>query len=55
MCLTHLANYQISIKGKNHLKKCIKADNENIEIRYLRFTIQTNVPAFLGYSNSIFG
>lgn len=40
-------------QGKKLLEKCVAADNENAEIRYLRFTIQSNAPAFLGYNNSI--
>ncbi len=40
-------------QGKNLLEKCIKVDNANIEIHYLRFTIQSNAPTFLGYYNSI--
>jgi len=39
--------------GKNLLEKCIAINTENIELRFLRFSIQTNVPSFLGYSNSI--
>lgn len=40
-------------EGKELLEKCVAADKENTEIRYLRFIIQTNVPAFLGYNISI--
>ena len=40
-------------KGKKLLEKCINANNENIEIRFLRFAIQTKSPSFLGYNNSI--
>ena len=40
-------------QGKNLLEKCIEADKANIEIHYLRYTIQSNAPAFLGYNNSI--
>lgn len=40
-------------QGKKLLERCIHADKENIEIRYLRFSIQSNAPAFLGYNNSI--
>ncbi len=35
--------------GKNLLEKCIAADSENIELRFLRCTVQTNAPSFLGY------
>lgn len=40
-------------EGRKLLEKCIKADNENIEIRFLRYAIQTKSPSFLGYNNSI--
>jgi hypothetical protein len=38
-------------KGKNILESAIKADNLNIELRFLRFTIQNNVPGFLNYGS----
>lgn len=40
-------------QGKSLLEKCIKTDTKNIEMHYLRFTIQKNSPSFLGYTNSI--
>jgi hypothetical protein len=39
--------------GKNLLEKCIETDNKNVEIRFLRFTIQCNAPLFLGYYSSL--
>ncbi len=39
--------------GKNLLENAIVSDKNNIELRFLRFTIQTNAPAFLNYKNSI--
>ena len=48
--LNKLSNFN---KGKELLEKCVAVDKENTEIRYLRFTIQSNAPAFLGYNNSI--
>lgn len=39
--------------GRNHLQKSVEADPDNVEIRYLRFTIQTESPAFLGYNEEI--
>ncbi len=35
------------------LEQALNSDSTNIELRYLRLTIQTNVPAFLGYNNNI--
>jgi hypothetical protein len=38
-------------KGKVMLESAIKADRNNVELRFLRYTIQTNVPGFLNYSS----
>ena len=40
-------------KGKQMLEKASEVDKNNIELRFLRFTAQTNMPSFLGYNNSI--
>lgn len=40
-------------EGKNLLEKCIEKDNRNVEIRFLRFTVQCNAPKFIGYNTSI--
>lgn len=40
-------------KGKTMLEKAIQAENNNVELRFLRYTIQTNVPSFLGYSSEL--
>lgn len=40
-------------KGKTMLEKAIRADNNNVELRFLRYSIQTNVPSFLGYSGQL--
>ncbi len=39
--------------GKNLLENAIVADKNNIELRFLRFAIQTKTPSFLNYKNSI--
>lgn len=36
-------------KGKNTLEQIIEKNPDNVELRYLRYCIQTNVPSFLGY------
>jgi hypothetical protein len=38
--------------GKDQLEKSIEKDPENLELRFLRLTIQTNLPTFLGYGES---
>ena len=40
-------------KGKGILEKAIKADENNIELRFLRFNAQTHMPSFLGYDGDI--
>jgi len=40
-------------EGKNLLEKCINKDNRNVEIRFLRFTVQCNAPKFIGYNSSL--
>jgi len=47
--------YKLSyfVKGKAFLDEAIANDPENIELRFLRFCVQTNAPGFLGYSGKI--
>lgn len=40
-------------KGKALLESAIRSDNKSVELRYLRLTIQTNVPHFLNYNKNI--
>ncbi|HKG06320.1 MAG TPA: hypothetical protein VKB19_07680 [Pedobacter sp.] len=40
-------------KGKALIEQAISRDVDGVEIRYLRFTIQTNLPRFLGYYNEV--
>ncbi|MES2679443.1 MAG: hypothetical protein V4635_06135 [Bacteroidota bacterium] len=39
--------------GKNNLEAAIKADPASIELLYLRFSVQCNLPAFLNYNSNI--
>jgi len=39
--------------GKKMLEQSIKADSSNVELRFLRLTIQTNCPKALGYHKQI--
>ena len=38
-------------EGKTLLDQTIKANPQNIELRYLRYSIQCEIPAFLNYDN----
>ena len=40
-------------KGKTLLEKAIDKDQKNIELRFIRYAIQLNVPSFLNYKNAI--
>ena len=40
-------------KGRHLLEKSIEVDTQNIELRFLRFAAQTNIPSFLGYNGNI--
>lgn len=38
-------------KGKKNIELAISKEPENVEIRYIRFSVQKNSPSFLGYNN----
>ena len=40
-------------KGRNMLENAIQADQMNIELRFLRYSVQTNIPSFLGYNDHL--
>jgi hypothetical protein len=40
-------------KGRISLEKAIQADKNNVELRFLRYTVQTNIPSFLGYGSHL--
>jgi len=40
-------------EGKNILQKAVEADKKNVELRLLRFAVQSNAPSFLGYDDHI--
>jgi hypothetical protein len=40
-------------KGKELLEAALKRDPGNVEIRFMRFCVQTNVPSFLNYNSQI--
>ena len=39
--------------GKGYIDAAIRCDENEVELRYLRFAIQTSVPAFLNYNLNI--
>lgn len=48
-----LSKYNYFKKGKSQLEAAIKKDGENVELRFLRWMIQENIPRFLGYNKHI--
>ena len=40
-------------KGKKMLETVIAVNDKVVELRFLRYSIQTNAPTFLGYNNNI--
>jgi len=40
-------------QGKTNLEAAIKMDKNNIELTYLRYSVQYNLPAFLGYKSNL--
>ena len=40
-------------KGKIELENAIKQDSKNVELRFLRLSIQANVPKILNYDQNI--
>ena len=45
-----MKNFRI---GKDMLESAIKNDPESVELRFLRYSIQKNIPKFLSYSNNL--
>lgn len=45
--------FKYFLTGKESLEKAIKNDPENIELRFLRLSVQLNAPVFLGYFSNI--
>ena len=48
--LSKLATFK---KGKKNIELAISKEPENVEIRYIRFSVQKNSPSFLGYNNNL--
>ncbi|WP_410220715.1 hypothetical protein [Pedobacter sp.] len=40
-------------KGKKNIQKAILKDPDNVEARFIRFSVQKNAPFFLGYNLNI--
>ena len=40
-------------KGKEMFTSALKRDKNNVELRFLRFTVQSEAPGFLGYQDNL--
>ncbi len=40
-------------KGKKNIEQAIKKEPNNVELRFIRLSVQKNAPAFLGYQSNI--
>lgn len=40
-------------EGKKNIEKAIKKEPENVELRFIRLSVQKNAPSFLGYKSNI--
>lgn len=47
------SKFKYFIDGKNDLEAAIKIYPNDIELRLIRFAIQSNVPSFLGYNSNL--
>lgn len=48
--LSKLATFR---KGKNNIELAISKEPENVEMRYIRFSVQKNAPSFLRYNSHL--
>lgn len=48
--LSKLSNFK---QGKTMLENAISADKANVELRFLRLSVQNNAPGFLNYNDKI--
>lgn len=48
-----LSKIQAFNVGKDMIEASLKADPQNVEIRFLRYCVQANIPGILGYSGNM--
>lgn len=51
--ISPIAKWKRFKRGKVWMENAVAKSPEDVEIRFLRFSVQTNLPAFLGYSAHI--
>ncbi|WP_336665093.1 hypothetical protein [Elizabethkingia meningoseptica] len=48
-----ISKLKIFNRGKKNIESAIKMQPDNIEIRFIRLSVQKNAPSFLGYNKNI--
>jgi len=48
-----LTKWNTFSSGKANIEAAVKKDPKNVEIRFIRLSVQKNCPSFLGYSGNI--
>jgi len=51
--ISPISKFNTFKKGKKNIEEAVKLDPDNLEIRIIRLSVQSNCPSFLGYRNSI--
>jgi len=49
--VNHIRKLTVFNEGKKLIEKAVSNDPENPEIRFIRFTVQSNIPSLLRYDN----
>lgn len=48
-----ISKLQTFKEGKRNIERAIQMDPDNVEIRYIRLSVQKNAPSFLGYRANV--
>lgn len=51
--LNPFAKFEKFNRGKELIKKAFSRDSLNLEMRFIRYSIQINLPSFLGYNDEL--
>jgi hypothetical protein len=46
-----LGKWKTFKRGRDKIEEAVETAPENLEVRFLRFTVQSNIPSFLNYNN----
>ena len=52
-CFSPISKWNTFKKGKGNIEQAIKIEPDNVELRFIRLSIQKNIPSFLGYKSNI--